>query len=546
VAQEAVAVIVSILGKEDPNAGVVDPQPLPCIAAPWDWPSIGAVLINDGVIVPVSIRSVRDDSWYQGLRDFKVHEPLAARSSSIHDTDVHVIGNLLEKEANMRDTTVAVMADTEYLLLYVRALFLEPERLQNLYLLAPLFHSRMHALVNTSADPVAALLIVLPFSYAIGCRRKKIKVMHRDALAVVKAYNRGYERAAADAATPADAATAGLSAAQAVTAGQAAAHVATAMINAAIVGGGGVVGRAPRAPRTPRIPTNFVQLAELDIAKQQGLPVPAAAAAHVAALDEDDLGNGDDDEEEEEEEEEEEVNTGILENMFSPEELRSIVHQVYLFIARGGREKGVGFSYKEMKLKSISYTTCLFLMQQLVASFTRVEGNLAPSSWASRLVVDFLDKAIRQLGIRPGAEIIRHGNAVPYLESLHLQVGVVTHAWKHTNRIIYTFINTIHYTLYNIHYTLYTMYYVLFTIHYTLYPIPYTLCTMYYVLYPIPYVLYPIPYVLCTIQSIGTAYGTLPQGQGGALSGGCGRPAATSCPGAPRPGGHVPGKLQKV
>jgi hypothetical protein len=143
------------------------------------------------VIVP-GVIDIRDTRVYQGLCDFKVHECLAARSSFLSDTDVHVIGGLLEDEISLGDTTAAVMADTEYLLLYVRALFLQPQRLRNLYLMPPLFHSCMHILVNTTGDPVAQLLAFLPFCYAIGSRRKKVKQHYKDILAVIHDYNRGY------------------------------------------------------------------------------------------------------------------------------------------------------------------------------------------------------------------------------------------------------------------------------------------------------------------------------------------------------------------
>jgi hypothetical protein len=51
-------VIVAFMDKEDPNAGVENPQPLPCIAAPWDWTEIGAVMVGDGVVVPAHLREI--------------------------------------------------------------------------------------------------------------------------------------------------------------------------------------------------------------------------------------------------------------------------------------------------------------------------------------------------------------------------------------------------------------------------------------------------------------------------------------------------------
>jgi hypothetical protein len=53
-----VQVIVAFMDKEDPNAGVENPQPLPCIAAPWDWTEIGAVMVGDGVVVPAHLREI--------------------------------------------------------------------------------------------------------------------------------------------------------------------------------------------------------------------------------------------------------------------------------------------------------------------------------------------------------------------------------------------------------------------------------------------------------------------------------------------------------
>jgi hypothetical protein len=75
----------------------------------------------------------------------------------------------------MDKQTLALLADTEYVLLIAKVAHCEPDLWKNIMLLLCLFHTRMHLVVNISNDPVHMILLVLNYYWIMDLQRAKMK-----------------------------------------------------------------------------------------------------------------------------------------------------------------------------------------------------------------------------------------------------------------------------------------------------------------------------------------------------------------------------------
>lgn len=76
------------------------------------------------------MKDIVDSSAYCGLKNFKVIESIAARSSSQDDINLKISEDLLCNKAGMNHSTVSVTADGEFTSLFANASFSNDENLR--------------------------------------------------------------------------------------------------------------------------------------------------------------------------------------------------------------------------------------------------------------------------------------------------------------------------------------------------------------------------------------------------------------------------------
>jgi hypothetical protein len=126
----------------------------------FDFNAVRILTTDRGIIVPADIKQLRDhDLQYQGLRNYRVYPSLDAKSSLQSDTRTKVVDQLLIEYAHADDTELKFMLDTEYILLVMKIIYCTLEKMKNVFLVPPIFHVRMHVLMNLTNDPVHMVLI---------------------------------------------------------------------------------------------------------------------------------------------------------------------------------------------------------------------------------------------------------------------------------------------------------------------------------------------------------------------------------------------------
>jgi len=148
---------------------ILDDTPPPPACFTFDFEAVRLLTVECGIIVPSSTRQLRDQqAQYQGLRDYRVYPSLDAKSALQSDTRTKVVDQLLIGYAHADDTEVKFMLDTEYILSVMKIIYCTPQKMKNVFLVPPIFHIRMHVLMNLTNDPVYMVLIWCPFMFAIG------------------------------------------------------------------------------------------------------------------------------------------------------------------------------------------------------------------------------------------------------------------------------------------------------------------------------------------------------------------------------------------
>lgn len=360
---------------------------------------IAQILSEDGIILSERAKLMRDTETakYQGLKNYRVHSSLNAKSSSYDDTDEKLVKEVLENECCLHTKPVILLVDTEFVLTLYRAVHLEPERFRNLFLVPPIFHIRMHIVQNLMSDPLYLLLLVLPYYYFMGLQRDKCVKKAKEIVALLRS---SMQQPILDSGTTS---TVTSTATSTVT------PIVTPTISSAT---------------EPGRSHTLVSLALLELEKEEEYDATAEMGANTNdILDPTDSNEMPFDNN---------VNSTAEQSIFTSAEWCEVYDLLHKYVKDGYRARNTAFSYRDMQKTKINYARCLYLTQVLAQATKHI--NLSQLSeggnWASASVVDFLQHGVKELAIEPFSDIILNGNAITFLEKLHTMTQYLAHCQR--------------------------------------------------------------------------------------------------------------------
>jgi hypothetical protein len=420
-------------------AAILGPKPSACV--PLNYEIVERLLCSTdpalrGIKLTAAEKAMRDVNFtYQGLRNFDVYGNIDGKSSSMHDTEFKVIGDLLEQVAGMGRREVAVVVDTEYILSFLKLVMAQRDRMKNMVLLPMPFHIRMHLVNNFTNDPCFLLLLYLPFLYAIGLQRDKIKEKVKIIIKKIEAFLLKPPEKPPD---PPQ-----LNTAQDTIPGSESSDI--------------NVPEKHANPPTPDTKESSGPETENEDTENEetGQNVLGMLQADIQAeegglLDEEDGQDGQDGQEDGElglgEEFLEQTvfpdhlnalgkGASLKDDLYTPDEWTYVRNLVYTFIKRGGREtvKDNAFNYKDKQSTSINYARNLYATQMLTAAWQQFRGDefvQCDACWAEGFCADTLTNGIGAIAIAPMAKIVLEGNATSFIESLHLATHYIAHCGR--------------------------------------------------------------------------------------------------------------------